>query len=95
MRVHRLNCTMCLFGVLSPFGVRDVWNWCKSFILLASLSTQSLNQFADKASKAEALNAEISFIINGVPKNSCQAGWQEPSPPATKRMQRRAVIERV
>jgi ABC-type antimicrobial peptide transport system ATPase subunit len=37
-----------------------------SFILLASLSTQSLNQFADNVSKVEALSAEIASIHRGL-----------------------------
>jgi hypothetical protein len=36
-----------------------------SFVSLASLSTQSLNHFADKLSKAEALSAEIARIHRG------------------------------
>lgn len=40
---------------------------------LASLSTQSLNQFAENAVKAEALSEEIAKIHRGLPQSEvCQ-----------------------
>jgi hypothetical protein len=52
-------------------------------VLLASPTSPGLNHFADKMSKAEALNAEIACILNRLPTKACQALRQEPRPPAT------------
>lgn len=52
--------------LLDVIGRQSNWRFsCKSFVLLASLSTQSLNQFAESVSKAEALSEEIASIYRG------------------------------
>ena len=47
------------------WGISD-----KSFILLASLSTSSLNHFTENMARAEALTAEIAIITNDLPATS-------------------------
>jgi hypothetical protein len=42
------------------------WISIKTLYLLVSLSTQSLNQFAENVSKAEALSAEVASIQKGM-----------------------------
>jgi hypothetical protein len=75
--------------------VANVWGFFDEFVRwLASLSTQSLNHFADKMSKAEALNAEITCILNSLPTGACQALRPEPPPPATARKHRLAATVR-
>jgi hypothetical protein len=66
----------------------------KSFVLLASLSTQSLNQFADKVSQAEALSAEIACIHRGLAPDSIPRFDQRSSLPGTKRKGKLAGMSR-
>jgi hypothetical protein len=62
---------------------------------LASLSIKSLNQFADKMSKAEGLIAEITCILNSLPEEAHQSLRQEPPPSASKLKHRLAAIVRI
>jgi hypothetical protein len=57
----------------------------QSLVPMASPSTQSLNQFADKVSKAEALSAEIASIHRGLASDPHSAIDPKSSPPRTKR----------
>lgn len=67
----------------------------KSFVLLASLSTQSLNQFSENMSRAEALSAEIAGIYRTSPERTglgAKGADRMPTPMSTvKRLKERGT----